>query len=247
MPNGDIYTLAYEAHMVPRIHPTKPILDDFVLVLGPDGTPKKRVSILEAFEDSRYERLLQSRLGRFGDIFHTNTVQVLDGRIASQVPAFARGNVLLYILKMQTLAVLDLDKERIVWARRDLERQSHDPQILPTGNLLMFDNFGAEKASRVIEYQAVSEKAAWMYAGSEEEPFFTMTCGTAERLPNGNTLIVESDNGRAFEITVDGAIVWEFHNPHRAGEEGEYIATLFDLVRIPPEFPTSWIGLAPAE
>jgi hypothetical protein len=242
MPEGDIYTLAYEAHVVPRVHSERPILDDFFLVLGPDGGVKKRVSILEAFENSDYSRLVQSLFGRSGDIFHTNTVDVLDGRIADEMPSFARGNVLIYILKMQILAVLDLEQERIVWARHDPVWQSHDPKILPNGNLLIFDNIAnKKKASRVVEYQAVSREPAWIYEGSEQESFFSMFCGTAERLPNGNTLIVESDNGRAFEVTSAGAIVWEFHNPHRAGEEGEYIATLFDMVRLPPEFPTAWI------
>jgi hypothetical protein len=37
----------------------------------------------------------------------------------------------------------------------------------------------------------------------------------ADRLPNGNTLIVESDAGRAFEVTAEGEIVWEFLNPDR--------------------------------
>ena len=76
----------------------------------------------------------------------------------------------------------------------------------------------------------------------EEDPFFTATCGTAERLPNGNTLITESDNGRAFEVTPDKEIVWEFYNPHRAGPDDEYIATLFEVIRLPSDFPTDWVG-----
>ena len=90
----------------------------------------------------------------------------------------------------------------------------------------------------------MSDEVVWSYEGTSREPFFTAFCGTAERLANGNTLIVESDNGRAFEVTMGGEIVWEFHNPHRAGEEGEFIATLFDLVRLPPDFPTAWIPRA---
>ena len=35
-----------------------------------------------------------------------------------------------------------------------------------------------------------------------------------QRLANGNTLITESVNGRAFEVTADGRIVWEFLAPH---------------------------------
>ena len=64
----------------------------------------------------------------------------------------------------------------------------------------------------------------------------------AQRLPNGNTLITESDGGRALEVTPDRRIVWEFFNPHRAGEQGEYIATLFELLRLPPDFPVDWTG-----
>jgi hypothetical protein len=45
--------------------------------------------------------------------------------------------------------------------------------------------------------------------------------------PNDNALITESDNGRAFEVTPDGTIVWEFYNPHRAGAQDEFIAALF--------------------
>ena len=254
MPDGDIYVLAREAHAIPRMHPTSPILEDFLLVLGPNGALKRRVSILEAFENSDYADILRSRSTPYGDIFHTNTLVVLDGSIEHVAPSFAEGNVLIYILWMQTMAVLDPDKEKIVWARQDPEWYSHDPKILPNGNLLIFNNSGGgdlrqggKRASRVAEFKSVSDEVAWAYEGTQREPFFSAFCGTAERLPNGNTLIVESDNGRAFEVTIDGEIAWEFHNPDRAGEEGEFIATLFDLVRLPPEFPTTWIVPAPGD
>ena len=46
--------------------------------------------------------------------------------------------------------------------------------------------------------------------------------------------------GRAFEVTPDKRIVWEYFNPHRAGPNQEFIATLFHLVRLPPDFPVDW-------
>jgi hypothetical protein len=81
----------------------------------------------------------------------------------------------------------------------------------------------------------------WEFRGSDREPFYSKTCGTAERLTNGNTLITETDFGRAFEVTPDGRIVWEFYNPHRAGENDAFIATLPEVIRLPPDFPTEWI------
>jgi hypothetical protein len=52
------------------------------------------------------------------------------------------------------------------------------------------------------------------------------------------------DNGMTpWGVTaVVDRVVWEFYNPHRAGEHNEFVATLFELVRLPPEFPTSWIS-----
>ena len=87
----------------------------------------------------------------------------------------------------------------------------------------------------------------WEYRGDHERPFYTKWCGSSARLPNGNTLITESDDGRAFEVTREGEIVWEFYNPHRVGADYEKIATLFELIRLPEDFPTDWAEGAGAE
>ena len=142
---------------------------------------------------------------------------------------------------LSAIAVVDLDSERVVWARKGGTRGQHDPKILDDGHLLLFDNRGTPGRSRVIEFDLVAGRSVWQYRGSKEDPFFSKHLGTAQRLPNGNTLITESDSGRAFEVTPDHRTVWEFYNPHRAGENDRYIATIFELLRLPPEFPTEWI------
>ncbi|HHX77017.1 MAG TPA: hypothetical protein GX697_01515, partial [Firmicutes bacterium] len=42
---------------------------------------------------------------------------------------------------------------------------------------------------------------------------FSDRCSSADRLPNGNTLITETIRGRVIEVTPDREIVWEFLNP----------------------------------
>jgi hypothetical protein len=42
-------------------------------------------------------------------------------------------------------------------------------------------------------------------------------------------------------VTPGGETVWEFVNPHRAGKHGNLIATLFDVVRLDPDFPLDWL------
>jgi hypothetical protein len=55
-----------------------------------------------------------------------------------------------------------------------------------------------------------------------------------ERLPNGNTLVTESDGGRLFELTPGGEIVWEYINPERGGADGELIPIVSWGQRIDP-------------
>jgi outer membrane protein assembly factor BamB len=129
----------------------------------------------------------------------------------------------------------------------------HDPRLLDSGTILIFDNHwkrippragaagvGTGWQSRVLEIDPADGSIVWEYRGSESHPFYSKCCGTAQRLPNGNTLITESEGGRAFEVDPQGRIVWEFYNPERGGDSDEYIATLFGMVRLPPDFPVSW-------
>ena len=242
--NGDIYLLSREAHMVPRVHPSEPVLEDFISLLDANGNEELRFSVLEAVERSEFPDLLRRSRGRSGDLYHTNTIHVLDGRIAKREPAFKRGNLLLHLLKIHATIVVDPNERKVVWVKdgdpKGGQRFQHDPKILANGNLMIFTNVAGGMKSRVDEFEGVGQAVAWKYGGTEKEFFYSYTCGTAERLPNGNTLITSSDDGRAFEVTRENEIVWEFYNPHRAGTEGQFIATLFEVVRIPPEFPVQW-------
>ncbi|MFO8072080.1 MAG: arylsulfotransferase family protein [Polyangia bacterium] len=242
-PSGAIYTLTRKAHVVPRVNEKSPILEDFLVVLGPGGNELHRVSLLEAFERApeEYRRIWEESERRAGDIFHTNAVELLDGRLANRIPAFAEGNVMISSRFLDAIAVLDPEREKIVWAARGEFARQHDPTILKNGRLLLFDNAGPKgRYSAVREYDPASMRQIWKYRGSKQRPFFSATCGTAQRLPNGNTLITESDAGRVLEVTRGGKIVWEFINPHRAGEDGRYVATLFAMLRLPRSYFDRW-------
>jgi hypothetical protein len=239
--NGDIYVLTREARVIPRINESEPVLEDFISILSPDGVEKRRFSLLEAFERSRFDHLYRSQNRRHGDLFHSNSLEVLDGRLAERVPAFRAGRILTSMNNLSVIAVVDVDSESVVWARKGGNRGQHDPKILDDGHLLLFDNRGTPGRSSVLEFDLENGRAVWQYRGEEENPFFSKHLGTAQRLPNGNTLITESNSGRAIEVAPSKEIVWEFFNPHRAGPNDEYIATIFELLRLPPDQPLDWI------
>lgn len=239
LPDGSIWVLTRERRRLPRLGIDRSVLEDYAVHLDASGRESRRLSLLEAFEGSEFREVWTrsgARPGPHGDLFHTNTIEVLDGRAAERLPAFAKGNLLVSMLKLDAIAVVDPAREEVVWAHAGGFRKQHDPKLLDGGNLLLFDNRGPGGArSRVLELDPETLETAWEYRGTDTRPFFSKQLGTAERLPNGNTLITESDRGRAFEVTPSGEIVWEFHNPHRVGEGGTLVARIPELVRVLPD------------
>jgi outer membrane protein assembly factor BamB len=115
----------------------------------------------------------------------------------------------------------------------------HHPHIIPkglpgAGNLMVFDNGGSAGYgppnpvapggtnivtrinSRVVEFNPVTYEKVWEYStpGRASYQFFSRNVSSAQRLPNGNTLITEGAEGRLFEVTSENEIVWEYMMPY---------------------------------
>lgn len=236
--DGTIWVLTRKRRVVPRINRDQPVLEDFLVQLSGEGRPLREISLLEAFERSSFRALLTA-MKKEGDIFHTNSIEFLDGRSSRGASWPRAGTVLLSAFFLDTIFVLEPDSEKVVWAMRGdgtpSFRGQHDARMLANGNLLLFDNLGRSGHSKAIEFDPASRRVLWQYPEADGQ-LASPTCGTVQRLDNGNTLITESDKGRALEVTRDGEIVWEFYNPHRAGRNQELIATLFEVRRVPEDF-----------
>ena len=253
MPNGEIYVLTRRPHMIPRIHPRLPVLEDFVLVLDADGAAKRNVSLLEIFEKTTtiswrdawtvFQEKEKTRKLRTPptDIFHTNSIRVMDRPIDGLCDESCPGQLLVSLRNLDTVALVDLDEERVLWAHQPFDLQ-HDPTITADDQMLIFNNHAETgKRSSVLILDPSSRAVVWEYSGTEESPLFSQSCGTSAELPNGNILVTETDGGRALEVTREKEIVWEFYNPNRAGDDDELIASLFEVIRLPPDFPGDWL------
>lgn len=152
---------------------------------------------------------------RLYDYFRLNTVTVMpETRLSLKDKRFAAGHLLICLRNVNQIAVLDWTSGDILWSwgEGDLE-WPHHPTVLENGNILIFDNGVLREYSRVIELNPITGAIEWEYIGDPPESFYSRTRGSSQRLPNGNTLICESNDGRAFEVTRDGEIVWEWFNP----------------------------------
>ena len=84
---------------------------------------------------------------------------------------------------------------------------------------------------------------AWSYAAPERESFFAPFVSGAQRLPNGNTLIASGVEGRLFEVSPAGELLWDYRNPFGAeadpgGGRGPVApGGLFRATRLPADHP----------
>jgi hypothetical protein len=235
--DGRIFVLTRENADRPDIWEHTLILEDFVTILDKHGNELDKISILECFENSKFKHLLQYINQR--DIFHTNTLEILDGSLGRKIPAFKKGNILICLHRTSTIAVLNPEERKIVWALSHMFFLPHHPTVLPNGNILLFVNCGFEyesqMRSQLLELNPLTQEIKWTY---RHKDFFSKTGASADRLTNGNTLITESNSGRAFEITKEGKIVWQYLNPHVVKDDREtYIARIYTLQRYPADFP----------
>jgi hypothetical protein len=244
--DGRIFTLGHKVRVIkenyPRLPLDGPLADDYLEILTPDGELLERISIFNAFHSSPFSSYLELMEKSFGDVFHTNTIFVIEEPLDQHFAAFDPGDILISMRNTNTIAVIDGENKTVKWAMRGFWRHQHQPILLSNGNMLVFDNQGGDpesyfksNQSRIIEFHPFTKEIQWEYRGTEESPFYTDVCGYIQRLPNGNTLITETMYGRAFEVIPEGEIVWEYISPFRAGEDNELVAIVLGMTRLDPK------------
>lgn len=134
------------------------------------------------------------------------------------------------------------------------------PQGLPgEGNILIFDNGGwagygkpnpssdgvknaLRDHSRILEINPVTLEIEWQYTPTEagfQAPldsyrFYSPYISSAQRLPNGNTLITEGADGRVFEVTRGHELVWEYISPYKNKRNSNMVYRAYRL-------PYEWV------
>lgn len=149
---------------------------------------------------------------------HGNTIVPLDD-----------DRVLVSFRNISVVAIIEKSNGAIAWRLGDeVISQQHDANMLPNGNVLIFDNgairrFGASSYSRVIEVNPATNDVMWAYEDDPPLNFFSPNISGARRLPNGNTLITEGRFGRMFQVTPDKRVVWEYVNPEFTHSDDELV------------------------
>jgi hypothetical protein len=176
--------------------------------------------------------LLRSLPGAPSDLFHTNSVAPLHRHPGG---LWNDGDVLVCLRHWDMVAAIDPVHGKVVWSwGPGVLEEPHHPSVLPEGHLMLLDNGTRSGRSRCIEVDLAAGAVVWSYEASPPSSFFTPSEGGCQPLPGGHVLVTDSSKGRAFEVSRDRRIVWEYANPIlNAG--GQRRSGIYRMIRVPPE------------
>jgi outer membrane protein assembly factor BamB len=136
------------------------------------------------------------------------------------------------------MATVDLTTRKVdqVWGAHWY--RLHSPEMLPNGNILVFDNTGRlhpKSEARVLEFNPVNHGIEWQYPNAPGQSLFSTYRGRVQHLDNGNVLISEFENGRLLEVTRAGETVWEYSCPFVSTENPDYVCNFIGGYRYPTD------------
>ncbi|MFN8321343.1 MAG: arylsulfotransferase family protein [Chitinophagales bacterium] len=165
---------------------------------------------------------------KVAEYFHFNSIQTLPHNPFEKThPEFKAGNLLLSDMYFDMVFIMTPDNYEIVWSYFQQEMNGHGQhtaRMQPNGLITMIVNqctlADGTKYSKVIDLNPVTKTIEWEYVAPKPHDFNTPYEGSAQRLPNGNTLITVGSwrpndpdslqNNWAFEVTPDKEMVWKW-------------------------------------
>ena len=231
------------------IGPSGYFMDDTILRLDADGRPVEEHSVIDMLLQSGWASALISGPGA-GKMFsdddplHVNDVERLTPELAPAFPMFAAGYLLISVRHLNTIFVADPINWRVKWLMTGPFIGQHDPDFLPNGHILIYDNrLSGERPklgnSRLLEIDPLTKTVVWSFEGDRETAFYAHSRGEQQMLPNGDILYADPYRGRVLEIAPreGNRLVWEWVNliaPHEVG-------LVTDIERFPKD-RLPWVG-----
>lgn len=226
LPSGNALVFGAETHVVdsrPYFKagvPDATRWDDTVSEVTPSGKVVWRWSSWSRFtEDELTEDPHEPFNPKDYEVVHTNTIEPL-----------RNGTMILSFRNLSTVVKLDRRTGEILFRvggkRSDFRfvgdplggfSRQHDARLVGPGRLLLFDNGDLRDPpeSRAVEYRLDQQArtATMIWEHRRVPPVFSKISGSAQRLPNGHTLISWGPRGIVSEVDEASKTVWEIHPP----------------------------------
>lgn len=242
--DGHLWVCGLKTHSGkdPRFPNRKPPFSEYTLLeVTPAGKIVGEWSVAELLVENGLTGLLHMGIPTTnvrvlgGDYLHLNDVEPFPGTM--QEDFFRRGDILVSLRNINTVFVFNRYTRKMRFICSGWFVRQHDPDFMDGNRFSVLDNnsigpeaFGHQ--SRIVIVSARERAAKVFFEGDESAPFYTDIMGKHQWLPTGNLLITEAKKGRAFEITPDGRVVWEYVNH----VDKDVVGLVDEVQRLPLKF-----------
>ena len=226
---------------------------------GIDFTKYDRLHMNSVTYNSEYDQILVSNraISEIWIIDHSTTTMEAAGHTGG---TYGKGGDILYRWGNPEAYRAQVNNERICYFQ-------HSPRWIPdgypgAGDIILFNN-GPKPigdVSSVIQLTPPVDENGfytdpdpgesylplgpnWEYFADPPTNLYSRYCSGTNRLPNGNTIIAEYDDGRLYEVQPDCTVVWIYKDPFYseqpvAASQGEVIASdqTFNVNKYPKDY-----------
>lgn len=213
-----------QANQKPDCFRKTPYDEYTILVVSPGGKILHEWNIEKILRENNREDLLPLGHGYSicqevrGDLLHLNQVEPFPSTMKPGF--FNKDDVLVSLRNVNTVFVFNRKTMRIKYITTGMFDRQHDPEFIDGDHFSVFDNNPNAGYSRIVIVSARENAMKVYYKGNKKHPFFSSFMGKEQWLPNGDLLVTESLEGRAFEIDKGKKIVWQYMNFVGGGKIG---------------------------
>ncbi len=186
---------------------------------------------------------------------HYDEIYIIDHGLSTAEAATVAGDILWRWGNPQRYGAGDA-ADQILRGQHDV--RWIEPGMPGAGNMLVFNNQNTSAAgpySAVLELEIPYSEAkgygkpevAWSYIAADTTSFYAPFISGAHRMANGHTFITSGPQGRFFEVTAKGEIVWDYWTPYSGSVRigaglfpqpmGPFIYGVFRATHIPTDHP----------
>lgn len=217
-----------------------PFIEPLILKVSPEGELIDQSSVFDLLLQNNLEGLIYNpsianmSVTFSGSVIHLNDVEPFPQEI--EEGHFKFGDVMLSFRNSNSIVIYNDSTKKIKDVLISGFVRQHDPDFIDGNHISIYDNYNISsrnrnRQSRILIHSFINEKTSVYYKGDEQNTFNSTVMGKHQWLPNGNLLITEPMNGRAFELNTNKEIVWEYINVVRKNKR----ALLDEVSRIHPD------------
>jgi hypothetical protein len=213
-----------------------------------DGTVVRQISVTDIIAANPMTDILEIRKIHQNDIsgnsrnttgkwmfdpFHFNDVEPLPAAIADRFEGFEAGDLLISARSLNLVFVIDPETLEIRWWRAGAVQRQHDPDWLPNGQIMIFNNRMSRDFSEIVTIDPKTMARTVRLDGRDHD-FYTRIRGKQQLLGNGTLQVTSPQQGRAFEVDRTGKVVLELVNTKPDSGDTNYVVS--DLKWLPPDY-----------